>query len=200
MTRSSAKKYKPLPGTASLHVEDEPFAIPAATVQDVDLSRLSSATAAEIRWLGHLMDCGDETPEQMAQLIGLLHDAGFLAKSEYLLRRNMNAVANGLALYHELYGTEKPDDFAAAIEAFGEQFSLDLDLVKERGFLDRGYRTVPSLVRFDEFQLLSEPCEVRFDYANKDAVEADVSSLGGDEYLILRWVNGVWETDNGSAG
>jgi hypothetical protein len=181
-------------------VEDDPSAIPAATVQDVDLSGVPAVTAAEIWRLGQLMDAGEETPEQMAQLVRLLHDAGFRAKSEYLLRRNMDTVADGAALYHELYGSEKPDKFAAAIEAFGEQFTLTLELVEERDFLDRLYHTTAQSARLDDFRLLSEPCEVRFDYASEDAVEADVSSLADEEYMILRWINGVWEPADESAG
>jgi hypothetical protein len=181
-------------------VENDPSAIPAATVQDVDLSQVPPTTAAEIRRLGQLMERGDETPEQFAQLVRLLHQAGFGAKSEYLLRRNMDVVADGAALYSELYRTEKPDEFAAAIDAFAEQFSLDLELVEERDFLDRLYRATPRSARFDEFRLLSEPCEIRFDYGSEDAVEADVSSLANEEYMILRWINGVWETADERAG
>ncbi len=181
-------------------MEDDPTAIPAATVQDVDLSGVPPVTASEIQRLGQLMERGEETPEQMAQLVRLLHEAGFCAKSEYLLRRNMETVADGSALYRELYGTEKPDEFAAAIDAFAEQFSLDLRFVEERDFLDRLYRTTPQSSRVDEFRLLSEPCDVRFDYASEDAVEADVSSRQDDGYTILRWINGVWEMANGSAG
>lgn len=181
-------------------MEDNPSAIPAATVQDVDLSGVPPATASEIQRLGQLMECGEETPEQMARLVRLLHEAGFRAKSEYLLRRNMETVADGSALYRELYGTEKPDEFAAAIESFAEQFSLDLELLEERDFLDRLYHTNPRSARFDDLRLLSEPCEVRFYYASEDAVEADVSSLADEEYVILRWINGVWEPADGSAG
>jgi hypothetical protein len=181
-------------------MEDDPSPIPGATVQDVDLSGIPPATAAQILRLGQVMERGDETPEQMAQLVRLLHQAGFGAKSEYLLRRNMETVADGLALYRELHGTEKPDAFAAAIEAFADQFSLDLRFVEERDFLDRLYRTTPRAARFDEFRLLSGPCEVRFDYASADAVEADVSGLADEEYMILRWINGVWEAAEGSAG
>lgn len=180
------------------NMENDRSFIPAATVQDVDLSSLSPATAAEIRRLGQLMEHGGETPEQFAHLVRLLHQAGFVAKSEYLLRRNMDAAADGAALYRELYGTDKPDEFAAAIKAFADQFSLDLKLKKERDFLDCLYRTTPRSARFDDLRLLSEPCEVRFDYASEDAVEADVCSLADDEYAILRWVNGVWEMVDGS--
>jgi hypothetical protein len=112
----------------------------------------------------------------------------------------MDTVADGSALYRELYGTAKPDEFAAAIQASAEQFSIALELVKERDFLDRLYRATPRWARFDDLRLLSEPCEVRFDYACEDAVEAEVSSLVGEEYLILRWINGVWEAAEESAG
>jgi len=55
------------------------------------------------------------------------------------------------------------------------------------------YRSEPQLVPFRGYKLLSEPCEVRFTYANEDAVEADVSSMETEEYLLFRWINGVWK-------
>jgi hypothetical protein len=159
----------------------------------VDLSGTEATTAAEIRRLGRLMESGNESPEQFAQLVRLLHGTGCCSKAEFLLRRNLETVADGALHYRELYGTEKAEAFAAAIEAFAEQFSLTLESLIERGFLDRVYRTFPQQARFDELRLMSEPCEVRFDYASQEAVEADVSSLSNTQYVILRWVGGVWK-------
>ena len=179
-------------------MEDDAF-IPAAHVQDVDLTRADPAIAAEIQRLGTLMERGDETPEQFAQLVRLLHQGGFRPKGEYLLRRNIEVVEDGPSLYRELYGTAKPEEFAAAIDAFAEQFSLTLELLEERDFLESVYRTTPTQARLDDLRLLSEPCEVRFDYASQDAVETDVCSLTDDECVILRWVNGVWEATDESS-
>jgi hypothetical protein len=168
------------------------FAIPAATIRGVDLNGADAELASEILRLGALMERGEETPSQFGQLIRLIHQAGQEAKAEFLLRRNIEGAADGHALYRELFGTEKPDEFAAAIKSFKEQFAVGLKLVKPGGFLDAVYRTVPQKARFDVFRLLSEPCEVRIDYAKEDGVEAEVSRSESDDHLILRWVNGVW--------
>src|SRR5690242_17470920 len=119
---------------------DDPFAIPAATVRDVDLSGAEPTLAAEIRRLGALMERGDEMPEQFAELVRLLVRAGHPRKAEYLLRRNLEVVADGRALYRELFGTARPDEFAAAVEGFRRQFGVGLDFVSSRGFLDGLYR------------------------------------------------------------
>jgi hypothetical protein len=175
---------------------DDGYAIPAATVRDVDLSGVDPALAAEIRRLGDLMERGEETPEQFSELVRLVLGAGHSTKAEYLLRRNLEGVANGPALYRDLFGTEKPDEFATAIEAFGEQFGVELELVENRDFLDQVYHTRAGSPRWDVFRLLGKPCEVRFDYGDPDAVAADVSSLSDDEYLLMQWVDGVWEPAN----
>jgi len=47
---------------------DDPTAIPAATVQDVDLSAGEPELAAEVHRLGDLMDPGRETPDGFAVL------------------------------------------------------------------------------------------------------------------------------------
>jgi hypothetical protein len=171
----------------------EGFAIPAATVQDVDLSAVDPTLVAEIRRLGDLMERGEETPEEFAGLVRLLAEAGHPAKAEYLLRRNVEVAAGELALYRELFGTAKPDEFAAAVEAFAEQFGVGVEFVSSRGFLDALYRVQPGPPRSDAFALLGEPCEVRFDFADPDFVAADVWSDTDDRYLLLRWVRGLWE-------
>jgi hypothetical protein len=170
----------------------EGFAIPAATVQDVDLSAADAALAAEIRRLGDLMERGDETPEEFARLIRLLVEAGQSVKAEYLLRRNVEAAAGELALYRELFGTAKPNEFAVAMRAFAEQFGVGLEFVRSRGFLDCLCGVRPGPPRSDAFALLGDPCEVRFDFADPAFVAADVSSLSDERYLLLRWAGGVW--------
>jgi hypothetical protein len=174
-------------------VVGEGFAIPAATVQDVDLSAADTALAAEIRRLGDLMERGEETPEEFSRLVRLLVEAGQPAKAEYLLRRNWEVAAGELALYRELFGTAKSDEFAAAVESFTGQFGVGLESVGSAGFLRAAYRLRPGPPRSDAFALLAEPCEVRFDYAEPDFVAADVSSETDARYLLLRWVRGVWE-------
>jgi hypothetical protein len=172
---------------------DDGFAIPAATVQDIDLATTDAALAAEIRRLGNLMESGDETPEEFARLIRLLVEAGQSVKAEYLLRRNVEVVAGELTLYRELFGSAKPDEFAAAVEGFSVQFNVGLEFVSSRGFLDALYRMRPRLSQLRAFALLGESCEVQFDFADPDFVAADVSSLSDERYMLLRWIDGVWE-------
>lgn len=169
------------------------FAIPAATVQDVDLSATDAILADEIRRLGDLMEYGNETPEEFARLIRLLVEAGKIPKAEHLLRRNVEVAAGELSLYRELFGTAKPDEFAAAVQSFAEQFGGGLEFIGSRGFLDGLYRMRPGPPRTDAFALLGEPCEVRFDFADPEFVAADVCSDSDERYLLLRWVGGVWE-------
>jgi hypothetical protein len=167
--------------------------IPAATVQDVDLSDADPALAAEVRRLGDLMELGHETPDEFARLVRVLVEAGQRAKGEYLLRRNYEVALGGLGIYRELFGTEKPDEFAAAVEAFGTQFGVRLEFIASRHFLEGDYRVNPGPPRADEFALLREPCEVRFDFAGPDFVAADVTKESDQRYQLLRWVRGVWE-------
>jgi hypothetical protein len=169
------------------------FAIPAATVQDVDLSATDVALADDIRRLGDLMEYGNETPEEFTRLIRLLVEAGKTSKAEHLLRRNVEVAVGGLALYRELFGTAKPDEFTAAVEAFTDQFGVGLEFIRSRGFLDGLYRMQPGSPGSGVFALLGEPCEVRFDFADPDFVVAAVSSESDERYLLLRWVSRVWE-------
>lgn len=103
---------------------NDPSKIPAATIQDVDLSSADPTVAAEIIRLGNLMEWGKETPEQFVELIGLLVRAGHSEKTEYLLRRNLEVVADSPGLYLELFGSVRPDEFAAAVESFQRQFEV----------------------------------------------------------------------------
>lgn len=176
---------------------DDPSAIPAATIQDVDLSAADPALAAQIRRLGDLMDRGAETPEQFAELVRLLVRAGQVRKAEYLLRRNLVAAADGPALYRKLFGTARPDEFAAAVERFQSQFRVELEFVSSSGLLDGLYRVRPGPPRSDAFRLLGEPCEVQIDYSDPDVVTADVWGESDEDYLLLRWVAGAWRLVEG---
>lgn len=167
--------------------------IPAATVQDVDLTGSDAALAAEIRRLGNLMELGDESPEEFSRLVRLLVEAGCGAKAEYLLRRNVVAAAGEQALYRELFGTAKPDEFAASIAAFASQFEVELEFVAGYDFLDAKYRVRPCVRRPDDFGFLSEPGEVRFDFSEPDHVSAHVSSSGGRGHWPLYWLAGEWK-------
>jgi hypothetical protein len=174
-------------------------AIPAAHIDDVDIGAIAAidkAAAETIARLGSLLDQGEETPKDFFRLVRLLHQVGWTRKAEYLLRRNLEIEEEGPTLYRELFGTEKENEFTAAVDGFAAQFSVELDLLRSRGFLDREYRTRLRQDHSGGFGLLRSPCEVRFDYANEDAVEADVSSLETEEYVILRWVRGLWHTSN----
>lgn len=168
-------------------------AIPAATVQDIDLTASDAALAAEIQRLGNRMELGNETPEEFSKLVCLMVQAGHVAKAEYLLRRNVGAAAGGQTLYQELFGTAKPDEFSASIAGFSVQFEVKLDFVTTHYFLDAVYRIQPCSRRLDEFSFLLWPCEVRFHYSEPDFVSADVSSGSGKGDWPLNWVGGVWE-------
>jgi hypothetical protein len=112
----------------------------------------------------------------------------------------LETVADGPALYRELFGTARPDEFAAAVEGFRTQFAVGLEFVSSRGFLDQRYVVRPGPHRSDVFRLLGEPCEVQFDYADPDAVVAAVRSLSHEEYLLLRWAGRAWHlADEGPA-
>ena len=137
------------------------------------------------------MGRGEETPEQFARLVRLLVQAGQPPKAEHLLRRNLEGVADA-ALYRELFGTAKPDEFAAAVEGFAAQFGVGLEFVSSRGFLDALYRVVPGPRQAELFRQLGEPCEVQFDFVDADAVAADVCGQSDEEYRLLRWEGGVW--------
>jgi hypothetical protein len=176
---------------------DDPSVIPAATVQDVDLSAAEPALAVEIRRLGDLMERGEETPEQFAELVRLLVRAGQRHKAEHLLRRNLEVIADGLALYRELFGTARPDEFAAAVEGFKEQFGVGLEFLSSRGFLDARYRVLSGPRQAQMVRQLGEPCEVQFDFADPDVVAADVVGQSDEEYRLLRWEDGRWRLPMG---
>jgi hypothetical protein len=171
---------------------DDRFAIPAATIQDLDLSLADPALAAEIRRLGALIEHGEETPEQFARIVELLVQAGHTQKAEYVLRRNQDVVANGPALYDQLFGRQKPTEFEAAIDAFRVQFGVRLQLVDSPGFLEAVYHSAPGPLASDRPILLGQACEVAFAYAQPHMIEAEVSCLADDAFLQLNWVNGKW--------
>src|SRR3954447_19813797 len=128
-------------GTATMDHEDG-YAIPAANIGDTDLVALAQtnpAAAKEIARLEDLMNRGEETKEEFLKLCQLLFDAGSVAASELLLRRNLDYY-EGHALYARLFGTERQEEFDAAIEAFESQFDLELVLVAEEDFLVSTFR------------------------------------------------------------
>jgi hypothetical protein len=181
--------------------EDE-HVIPAANIGDTDLVALAQtnpAAAKEIARLEDLMDRGEETKAEFLELCQLLFDVGAVSASELLLRRNLDYY-EGHALYVRLFGTAKQEEFAAAIDAFKSQFTVDLELVAEEEFLVSKFRSQGGPPRFDDFALLSRPCEFAFGYIERDRIEVDVTlfapdrdMLGADECMLLSFVNGVWE-------
>jgi hypothetical protein len=113
--------------------------IPAASITDVDLAavaRVDPDAAVEIARIGDLLNRGKETAEDFFRLVRLLHRVGQFRQAEYLLRRNFEIGEGGFDLYLELFGTTRQEEFSAAIEAFREQFALDLNFIESRNFLN----------------------------------------------------------------
>jgi hypothetical protein len=178
--------------------------IPAAHVEDVDyaaIARFNPEAAQEIRRIGDLLGLGKETVEEFRRLIELLHETGEAAKAEHLLRRNLDLESKvDRLLYSRLFGTLKPDEFEDAIEAFRIQFDGELEVIRDNDFLSRTYLMKPRRQRNDGFRLMSQLCEVRISYVERNTVEADVvlydparDVFAADECLLLFWIGGVWE-------
>jgi hypothetical protein len=188
-------------GAASMDHDDR-YAIPAANIGDTDLIALAQtnpAAAKEIARLEDLVNRGEETKQEFLKLCQLLFDVGSVAASEILLRRNLDFY-EGHALYVRLFGTAKQEEFQTAIKAFKLQFDVDLVLNAEKDFLISVFHTDGGPPRFDDFALLSRPCEIKFGYIQQDKVEAEVTLLDpgrkvfdADECMLLFFLNGVWE-------
>lgn len=181
---------------------DDDYLIPAASIGDVDfdeLERTNPDAAREIRRINSLMINGEDSKAEFLRLCRLLFDVGKHTASEYLLRRNLDCY-EGAALYGELFGSAKEDEFNVAIDAFRVQFEVELNHIRDEAFLVRYYHAVNCPARFDDLRLLSQPCEIKFGYIERDKIEADIMLLdpGRDVFkardcLLLFFVNGVWE-------
>lgn len=143
------------------------------------------------------------TERDFVDLVKLLHRAGCSTEAEYFLRCNLLVAKDErspyeddkdrLALYVELFGTAKQEEFAAAIAAFSEQFAAKLTRGAGTTFW-LGYHTVPRRACFSKYRMRNEPCIVRFEYEQRATIEAWLECLSDpDQLLVLRWVNGVWE-------
>lgn len=166
----------------------EEGAIPAANIEDVDMESVAQrdpAAAQEIAELATLLGQGEETEEQFRRLCQVLYELDEKAEAEYLLRRNLEEGDENHKLYLQLFGTLKIDELRAAINAFEAQFEAKLEFIEKLGFLDETYRC-------SKLTLFEGPCEVRFDYAEKNVITADACS-DGDDYLILHWKIKLWE-------
>jgi hypothetical protein len=182
--------------------DDDGHVIPAASIGDTDLVALAKthpAAAKEIARLEDLMNRGEETKEEFLRLCQLLFDVGSVVASEYLLRRNLDAY-EGHALYVQLFGHGRQEEFDAAIEAFERQFELELVLVEANDFLVSTFLSSGGPPRSDAMELLSRSCEIKFGYIEQDKIEADVTLFepgrdvfDADECMLLFFVNGVWE-------
>ncbi len=182
--------------------DDHKYAIPAAGIGDTDLdaiARTDPAAAKEIARLENLMNRGEESKDDFLRLCQLLFEVGSVADSEYLLRRNMDYY-EGESLYRRLFGTAKQEEFDTAIDAFKSQFGLSLTVVEKDDFLETTFHSDGGPPRSDDFQLLSDPCEIKMGYIQQDKIEADIVLLAtdrdvfdADECLLMYFVNGVWE-------
>ena len=183
--------------------DDHKYAIPAASIGDIDLDAVAQnnpTAAKEIARLKDLMGRGEETPEEFCILCELLYDVGETANSEYLLRRNLDEDDPSHDLYFKLFGNDKPDEFDNAIESFKSQFNVSLTFVEKNDFLDTTFNSSDGPPRSDIFELLSNPCEIRFGFTRQDKIECDITKLNSrrdahriGESLFMFFVNGVWE-------
>ena len=182
--------------------DDHEYAIPAAGIGDTDLDSVAQSNpvaAKEIARLEDLLNRGEETNEEFLRLCQLLFDVGSVAAAEILLRRNLDYY-EGEALYATLFGTEKQDEFDAAIQAFELQFNVQLSLKERTNFLELTFHSDGGPPRSDDFSLLSRQCEIQIGYIEQDKIEADVvlhdpdrEVFQADECLFMYFVNGVWE-------
>lgn len=182
--------------------DDHEYAIPAASIGDTDLdavARSNPDAAKEIARLEDLMNRGEETKDEFLCLCQLLFDVGSVAAAEILLRRNLDYY-EGEALYTKLFGTEKQDEFAAAIHAFESQFNIQLSRTENNDFLVSTFHSVGGPPRSEDLELLTQPCEIKIGYIEQDKIEADIVLLdperevfSADECLCMYFVNGVWE-------
>jgi hypothetical protein len=179
--------------------------IPAASIGETDLAVVAlrfPEAAREIARLEDLMHRGEETKAEFHRLCELLHEVGGTKDAEYLLRRNLEYY-EGQELYRRLFGTAIPDNFARAVARFGEEFGLALTMHKERGFLDQEYRSDPLDHETARFNILDDPCVIRFSYSHRDFVVADVADAAANEAeavnyydlntnVFFRWQAGRW--------
>jgi hypothetical protein len=183
----------------------EEHGIPAACIGSVDLAKVAETdpiTAAEIARLHELMQDGDSTDGDFRNLIRLMHDAGYPAEAEYLLRRGISG-AEEAVLYASLFGSRIPDEFGRAIGAFATEFGVALQFADERCFLDRLYESLPSGRTTSRHTPLHQPCTVRFTFDRRDCVTAEVTTVEAEErraiqaydltaVIFLRWQSGRW--------
>ena len=181
----------------------EAHKIPAASIDGIDLNRISAdspAAADEIKRIGQLLDQGKDTDSDMVRLCDLLYEHGERTKSEELLRCNVVDMDDSIALaYRRLYGFAADQEFEASIMEFGEQFHLHLAPTRELGFLRREYTSLPTDKRAktdpEIARFLATSCTVEFQYSS-DGCTADIYSNSDDlpeeDYLLLRFTNGEW--------
>lgn len=182
--------------------DDHGSAIPAANIGETDLIALTQTNpdaAREIARLEDLMNRGEETAEEVRRLCQLLSDVGSFSAAEYLLRRNLEYY-EGRALYTQLFGTAKQDEFQSAVAAFKAQFNLELILVAQNDFLVSTFHADAGPPRSDAFALLSRPCEIKIGYIEREVIEAGITLLdrrrnvfSADECMFMYFLNGVWE-------
>jgi hypothetical protein len=182
---------------------NEPYKIPAASIEGIDLKRIAarSQTAAyEIMRIGRLLDEGLETGDDLVRLCELLHTYGESAKSEELLRCNIVGKDDAFyQAYHRLHGFSVEKEFERRVSAFSDQFGVRLTSGRELGFLRRDCTSLPESLPADldpaVFRFLSNPCSLEFRYTSKGCTADIYSNADGfpeQEYLILGFNNGLW--------
>jgi hypothetical protein len=147
---------------------------------------------------------GKATERDFLGLVKLLHRVGCPTEAEYLLRTNLLVFAEDdqppyedkarLAVYVELFGTAKQEEFAVGIAAFSKQFSAKLTHARRDVSFWHGYNIKPRRACLGRYGLRDEPCYVNFEYQAKDCIEAQMwSSKSEDRLIFLGWAQGAWE-------
>ncbi len=187
---------------------DQPFKIPAATTDDVDIAlvaSLSPEAADEIKRIGALIDTGHETDDDIIRLGELLHQFGQPALGEEKLRKGVFEEGDAIyKTYRRLFGYAADEEFMHSIEAFARQFNVQLVELKRPDFMKRVYSSIPSGLPVSTdpaiSRQLSTPCRIEFKYEQGGSL-ADMGSespdLPDDLYLLMKFEGGVWRLTGG---
>lgn len=180
----------------------EPNRIPAANIDDVDLSsidRASPADAADVLRIKRLIASGGETDQDLIRLCELLFKHGEVETSEDLLRSNVVDVGDVIhGAYTRLHGHAVEGVLDRAVDDFSRQFGVRLELKRSRGFLKHEYSSqpgsLPAGVDSRIARYLSRPCLVEFKYDPQGCL-AEITCREpalSQTYLLLRDYAGKW--------
>ena len=166
-----------------------------------DLESTQPSVYAEFRHIDQAWTA-DVTHADFHACVRLMHSAGHISEAEFLLRTNLLVSGDGrswtlddvgLDLYSELFGDAKREQFSTAISAFGSQFCVQFSNGAGGGF-QAGYEAVISSDYFDRFRMQNRRCYVRFEFFQREFVNADVEEIARPDQLVsFRWMNDTWK-------